>query len=124
MCGNGAGRGWHQGAIISTYNIRPDIGIAIDVTHGETPDAAKEDTHAMDKGVVVCKGPNMHPGLTEKFWIQQRNTVWIVRLNRFPADGNRCPFHTDFTGRSSHHFTGAAAALHAYHGGNPKPGSY
>jgi len=56
-----------RGAIISTYNIRPDIGIAIDVTHGETPDAAKEDTHAMDKGVVVCKGPNMHPGLTEKF---------------------------------------------------------
>jgi putative aminopeptidase FrvX len=56
-----------RGAVISTYRTRPDIGIAIDVTHGETPDAAKEDTHAMDKGVVVCKGPNMHPGLTEKF---------------------------------------------------------
>jgi putative aminopeptidase FrvX len=56
-----------RGAIISTYKSQPDIGIVIDVTHGETPDAAKEDTHAMDKGVVVFKGPNMHPGLTEKF---------------------------------------------------------
>ena len=55
-----------RGAIISTYKTQPDIGIAIDVTHGETPDAPKEDTHAMDKGIVVCKGPNMHPGLTEK----------------------------------------------------------
>ncbi|HCS75140.1 MAG TPA: aminopeptidase [Clostridiales bacterium] len=56
-----------RGAIISSYSTEPDIGIAIDVTHGETPDASKEDTHPMDKGVVVCKGPNMHPGLTDKF---------------------------------------------------------
>ena len=55
-----------RGAIISTYAAEPDIGIAIDVTHGETPDASKEDTHSMEKGIVVCKGPNMHPGLTDK----------------------------------------------------------
>ncbi|MGI6570103.1 MAG: M42 family metallopeptidase [Caldicoprobacterales bacterium] len=55
-----------RGAIISTYNIQPDIGIAIDVCHGETPDAPREDTHAMDKGIVVCKGPNLHPGLTDR----------------------------------------------------------
>lgn len=55
-----------RGAIISSYSTEPDIGIAIDVTHGETPDASKEDTHPMNKGIVVCKGPNMHPGLTDK----------------------------------------------------------
>ncbi len=55
-----------RGAVISTYKVQPDIGIAIDVTHGETPDAPKEDTYAMDKGIAICKGPNMHPGLTEK----------------------------------------------------------
>jgi putative aminopeptidase FrvX len=55
-----------RGAIISTYNVEPDIGIAIDVTHGETPDASKDDTYSMDKGIVICKGPNMHPGLTDK----------------------------------------------------------
>jgi putative aminopeptidase FrvX len=55
-----------RGAIISTYRTEPDIGIAIDVTHGETPDASKDDTYSMDKGIVICKGPNMHPGLTDK----------------------------------------------------------
>jgi putative aminopeptidase FrvX len=55
-----------RGAIISTYRVEPDIGIAIDVTHGETPDAPRERTYAMNKGIVVAKGPNLHPGLTEK----------------------------------------------------------
>ncbi len=55
-----------RGAIMSTYNVLPDIGIAIDVTHGDTPDASKDDTYSMDKGVVIQMGPNMHPGLTEK----------------------------------------------------------
>ncbi len=55
-----------RGAIISTYRIEPDIGIAIDVTHGDTPDAPKDETHAMDKGPVICVGPNLHPKLTRK----------------------------------------------------------
>jgi len=55
-----------RGAIISTYKINPDIGIAIDVTHGDTPDASKNDTHSMDKGPTIGVGPNMHPKLTKK----------------------------------------------------------
>ena len=55
-----------RGAVISTYHVEPDIGVAIDVTHGETPDASRDDTYSMEKGIVICKGPNMHPGLTEK----------------------------------------------------------
>lgn len=55
-----------RGAIISTYKINPDIGIAIDVTHGDTPDAPKSEIHAMDKGPAIGVGPNMHPKLTQK----------------------------------------------------------
>ena len=55
-----------RGAILSAFQAEPDIGIAIDVTHGETPDASPDDTYSMEKGIVICKGPNMHPGLTEK----------------------------------------------------------
>jgi putative aminopeptidase FrvX len=55
-----------RGATISAYQLAPDIGIAIDVTHGDTPDAAKDDTFAMDKGPVIGIGPNMHPRLTQK----------------------------------------------------------
>ena len=56
-----------RGAIISAYRMEPDVGIAIDVTHGDTPDAAKEVTSSMEKGFEVSVGPNMHPGLTKRF---------------------------------------------------------
>lgn len=55
-----------RGAIIGTYRLEPDIGIAIDVTHGDTPDAPKDFTHDMNKGIVIAMGPNMHPGLTQR----------------------------------------------------------
>lgn len=55
-----------RGAIMSTFRVMPDIGIAIDVTHGDMPDAPKEETFAMDKGPIIAVGPNMHPGLTKK----------------------------------------------------------
>src|SRR5699024_10767260 len=55
-----------RGAIISTYSVNPDIGIVIDVTHDDTPDASKDETHAMDKEPAIWVGTNMHPKLTQK----------------------------------------------------------
>ena len=55
-----------RGATISTYGVNPDIGIAIDVTHGDTPDSPKEETNAMDKGPAICIGPNLHPKLSQR----------------------------------------------------------
>ena len=51
-----------RGAIISSYNISPDIAIVIDVCHGDTPDASKEETMKIDKGPVITIGPNIHQG--------------------------------------------------------------
>ena len=87
-----------RGAIISTYKSQPDIGIVIDVTHGETPDAAKEDTHAMDKGVVVFKGPTC-TGLNRKFLETARSMELNARLALLHGLRNRCnKIRTDFTG--------------------------
>ncbi len=55
-----------RGAQISTYDNLPDVGIAIDVTHGDTPDASKEQTCILGKGPAVGMGPNMHPKLTHR----------------------------------------------------------
>ncbi|NLO81833.1 MAG: M42 family metallopeptidase [Clostridiales bacterium] len=55
-----------RGAVISAYRLNPDIGIAIDVTHGDMPDAPRDETFAMNKGPVIAVGPNMHPRLTQK----------------------------------------------------------
>jgi len=55
-----------RGAITSTYGIYPDIGIAIDVGHGNIPDLPEEETFKLGKGPAIALGPNIHPKLYEK----------------------------------------------------------
>lgn len=46
------------GAITATYDTAPDLCVAVDVTHGATPDAKKEGTFPLGDGPVVGVGPN------------------------------------------------------------------
>lgn len=55
-----------RGAAVSTYRINPDIGIAIDVGFGSTPELPKEHTIDMNKGPGIAMGGNIHPTLREK----------------------------------------------------------
>ena len=45
------------GAICTTYNIKADLGIVIDVCHGDMPDAPRDEAFPLDKGVAVAIGP-------------------------------------------------------------------
>ncbi len=54
-----------QGAIVGTYGIKPDIGIAIDVCHAETPGVPEWKTTQMGKGPAICMGGNIHPKIYE-----------------------------------------------------------
>lgn len=51
----------YRGAIVSAFGISPDVGIAIDVTHAETPGVPDWQIQPMGKGPVLAKGPNIHP---------------------------------------------------------------
>lgn len=55
-----------RGATVSAYNIEPDIGIAIDVGFGTTPELPREYTLDMGKGPGIGLGGNIHPILREK----------------------------------------------------------
>ena len=55
-----------RGAFTSAYKINPDIGIAIDVGFGSTPELPKSDTIDMGKGPGITIGGNIHPGLKRK----------------------------------------------------------
>lgn len=55
-----------RGATVSTYSINPDIGIAIDVGFGSSPDIPKEYTLDMGKGPGITIGGNIHPQLRER----------------------------------------------------------
>ncbi len=54
-----------KGGITSAYNLDPQIGIAIDVTHGLMPGVDKNKAVEMEKGPVISFGPHVHPDLFE-----------------------------------------------------------
>ena len=56
------------GAITAAYGLRPDLCVAVDVTHGDSPDASKDKTFPLGKGPVIGLGPNC--------------TKWIADLMR------------------------------------------
>lgn len=50
-----------RGALVSAYGIAPDIGIAIDVCHAETPGVPEWRTSSLGKGPELTQGGNIHP---------------------------------------------------------------
>ena len=56
-----------RGAKAGTYAITPDYCVVIDVDHVKTPDTKPSETvMALGEGVIITRGPNMNPALTEK----------------------------------------------------------
>lgn len=53
----------HRGSKMASYEIKPDIGIAIDVTFdgGHLGDSERE--NKLGSGPIICAGPNIHPKL-------------------------------------------------------------
>ena len=47
-----------SGAITAAYEIAPNLCVAVDVTHGDTPDASKNETFKLGGGPVIGVGPN------------------------------------------------------------------
>ena len=54
------------GAMASTYKINPDIGIAVDVGFGRTPELSKSESIELGKGPGITLGGNIHPGLRKE----------------------------------------------------------
>jgi len=54
-----------KGALTATYNIQPDIAIALDVCHGITPDVAEPKGKKVGGGPVISRGINIHPKVYE-----------------------------------------------------------
>lgn len=54
-----------RGATVSAYGVNPDIGVAIDVCHGDMPGVPEDHTSPMGKGPAVTRGGNIHPKVFE-----------------------------------------------------------
>jgi endoglucanase len=56
-----------RGASTSTFQIRPDLAVAIDVTFAKGPGSSDYDTFPLGKGITLGWGPSIHPALYQKF---------------------------------------------------------
>ena len=55
------------GAYTSAFELRPQLAVAVDVTHGAGPGTPDHKTVPFGKGPVLGWGPNIHPALHEEF---------------------------------------------------------
>ena len=54
------------GAQCATFTIAPDYCVAVDVTHGRTPDGPADRSCTLSKGPAIGVGPNMTRWMTER----------------------------------------------------------
>ena len=55
------------GASTSTFQVRPTIAVAVDVTFGRGTGATNYETFSLGKGVTLGLGANIHPFLYQRF---------------------------------------------------------
>lgn len=76
-----------RGAATSTYTLNPDLAVAIDVTHGSTPDTKGQVKIELGKGPAVALGPNIHP-------VIYRQLSETALENRIPIQPEPIPGHS------------------------------
>ena len=54
------------GATVGTWSIQPDCCVAVDVTHGRTPDGPADKTFTLGGGPAIGVGPNMTRWMTKR----------------------------------------------------------
>ncbi len=56
-----------SGAVVSAFDLEPDLAVAIDVTFGKGPGSSDYRTFELGKGPTIGVGPNIHPYLVKQF---------------------------------------------------------
>ncbi len=77
----------YRGAITSTFGIMPDVGIAIDVGHGDMPGVPESDSIKVGGGPGIGLGPHVHPKLHERFVKTARdwNIPYSIEPSPYPG---------------------------------------
>ena len=60
------------GAVVGTWAVAPDFCVAVDVTHGKTPDGPADKTFVLGGGPAIGVGPNMTRWMTERMIAKAR----------------------------------------------------
>jgi putative aminopeptidase FrvX len=73
--------------VTSTYGLRPDVAIAVDVTWARQPSTPDEYTYELGKGPTIGCGPNFHPKLQEALVETAKSLEMSVHLEPLTRPG-------------------------------------
>lgn len=60
------------GAMTAAYGLAPHLCVAVDVTHGDSPDASKDKTFPLGQGPVIGVGPNCTRWMSQRFFCKAK----------------------------------------------------
>lgn len=75
-----------MGAVVATQTINPDFCVAVDVTHGATPDSGKGRAYELGGGPAVGIGPNMTRWMTQRLLHKAREQGIAVQKEVMGGD--------------------------------------
>ncbi len=74
-----------SGAFTSTFQIHPDVAVALDVSHADQPGVGEVNTVPLDKGPGIAQGPNIHPRVHAKLVEVARAQEIPHRVTAYPG---------------------------------------
>lgn len=76
-----------RGALVSAFGIDPDVGVAIDVTHGRIPGLDDHEAYDLGKGPVLAIGPQVHPCVLERLKAAAEEAGVSYQIEPSPSPG-------------------------------------
>lgn len=76
-----------RGALVSAFGVEPDVGIAVDVTHGSIPGLAEHEAFDLGKGPVLAVGPQVHPKVLGQLKASAEEAGVSYRIEPSPYPG-------------------------------------
>jgi endoglucanase len=73
------------GARTATENLSPDLGIAIDVSHGDMPGAREGETFPLGSGPALAIGGNIHPRVLDGLKASAKALAMPFRIEACPT---------------------------------------
>ena len=73
------------GAITAAYGIVPDLCVAVDVTHGDSPDASPNEIFELGGGPVIGIGPNCTRWMSNRLQDKAKGLELEVQLEVMPG---------------------------------------
>lgn len=74
-----------RGAVTSTFGLEPDIGVAIDVGHGNMLGVPEVDTVQVGGGPAIGLGPNFHPLMVARLMDTAKRHEIPVQMDPIPG---------------------------------------